>query len=343
MERRALRRDTNGITVLREQRVPLEADLQQAFVQHPDALPASDLGLGPLVSIGWELDLGAGPMDQLAVDASGQLVVTEYKKGTENPDVRHVIAQLLDYGSALWRTPVEALERHCAENGQCSLVEPGISLADHVAAVGPEEIDVDRFNAGLRDCLDDGSFVFLYIARDLDARTRRVLTYLAEGPRLRFFALEVDWFAATDGTAVLVPRVAYVPAAVAAGETPKPPPDPAVGVLIELIDGLAAEFGLPGFRAETGRRWGTTAVLGVYRTSTGVSVNLPEIEIAAGEKVRAEVRSELERLFPDHRLAPAYPYLRPQAVLDRWDAFAVLVSALFEAVARSEPSIACQP
>jgi hypothetical protein len=45
MVRRALRRDDQGFTMLSEQRIPLEADLQEAFVHHPDLFPAEDLGL----------------------------------------------------------------------------------------------------------------------------------------------------------------------------------------------------------------------------------------------------------------------------------------------------------
>jgi len=145
-----------------------------------------------------------------------------------------------------------------------------------------------------------------------------VLTNLAEGPRLRFFAIEVDWVAATDGTAVLVPRVAYVPADVAGGPTPEPPADPAVGKLIDLIDQLATRCHVRRYRASTGRRWGNPAVLGVYRTSTGGSVNLPEVSAVAGDEARTELRAGLEAIFPDQRLAPEYPYLQPSVVLDRW-------------------------
>jgi hypothetical protein len=43
--------------------------------------------------------------------------VVEFKRGSENPDVRKVVAQLLDYGSSLWRLPFEELERRCVAAG----------------------------------------------------------------------------------------------------------------------------------------------------------------------------------------------------------------------------------
>ena len=73
---------------------PTEAVLHSAIAAHPEVLPSEDLGLGPLVALGQELDFGHGPLDLLAVDATGRLAVIEFKRGTENPDVRKVIAQL---------------------------------------------------------------------------------------------------------------------------------------------------------------------------------------------------------------------------------------------------------
>src|SRR5687767_3399782 len=60
----------------------------------------------------------------LAADRQGRLAIIEFKKGPENPDVRRVVAQLLDYGSALWQMSVEELTRRCRLTGD---------LATHVA------------------------------------------------------------------------------------------------------------------------------------------------------------------------------------------------------------------
>lgn len=340
-ERRALRRDSNGISVLREQRIPLEADLQEAFVKHPDALPASDLNLGPLTSIGWEIDFGAGPIDQLAVDSRGQLVIVEFKKGTENSDVRKVVAQLLDYGSSLWRTSIDELQETCRNNGAYSLLGEQESIADHVTAVTSGSVDTEEFQRNLLACLEGGTFVFLYVVRDLDKGTRRVLTYLAEGAGMRFYAVEVDYFGGDDKSAILVPRIAYIPASVAAGEAPAPAPDPAVVEVTNRIEALAAETGVTGFRSETGRRWavGTQTLLGVYTTSSGVNVWLPEIATVAGQKAADDVRKRLQALFPDRRLPAMYPAFSPSDFLERWErGGAEIVRSLFNAVVAADTS-----
>ena len=138
----------------------------------------------------------------LAADRQGRIAIIEFKKGPENPDVRKVVAQLLDYGSALWQTTVEELSR------LCHLTD---SLATHVErALDEEEFDPDAFESGLQGTLSNGDFVYFYVARVLDSRTRRVLTYLGDGVRLPFIAVEADRF--VDGeTAVVAPRPAFVP------------------------------------------------------------------------------------------------------------------------------------
>jgi hypothetical protein len=119
--------------------------------------------------------------------------------------------------------------------------------------------DPDAFQAGIEAVLDSGEFVFLYVARDLDERTRRIMTYLAEGPRMKFFAVEVDYFRAGDGpAAVLVPRTAFVPSWVA---EPSPPPGsstaapPEFHQLLSLMDAFAAERGLMAKTSKRGRNY----------------------------------------------------------------------------------------
>ena len=245
------------MTVAIESRFGSEEDLHSAVAAHPDVLPAEDVGLGLLVPLANELDLGHGPIDLLCADATGRLVIVEFKRGSENPDVRKVVAQVLDYGASLWRVSYGDLEQGCA---RCA---PGFegSLADHVAdrlaELGQSEFDAEGFRRGVADVLDSGGFVFMYVGRDLDPRTKRIMTFLAEGPRMEFFAVEVDYFVSEGGdTEVLVPRTAFVPSWAAAGspgerdkaalpiEERLAEAPVAVREAIRLMDGLAEDLGL---------------------------------------------------------------------------------------------------
>lgn len=199
MQRRILRLDGGEVSVATEARFESEKRLHRAIAAHPEVLPSEELGFGTLVPVANELDLGSGPLDLLATDAQGRLAIVEFKRGSENPDVRKVAAQVLDYGAYLWRLGYEELEQRCRS------LEPGYddALADHVEErldrLGETSFDPDGFRNGVTTCLDTGNFAFLYVGRDLDERTRRIMTYLAEGARMAFFAIEVDYFHAGDG------------------------------------------------------------------------------------------------------------------------------------------------
>jgi hypothetical protein len=282
--RRILQLDGAKISVSAESRFDSERDLHDAIAAHPEVLPSEDLGLGSLVALGTELDFGAGPLDLLAADPQGRIVIVEFKRGTENPDVRKVVAQVLDYGASLWRASYDEVGRRCA--GTDGPAAPDLAA---IAAAACSRLDVpfdpDAFQAGVEAVLDSGEFVFLYVGRDLDERTRRIMTYLAEGPRMRFFAVEVDYFRAGDGpSAVLVPRTAFVPSWVTE-------PSPAAGSsaatlasappefrrLLSLMDEFAAVRGLIARVTKTGR------IYQLRQTPEGAK-NTPGVGIYSGGK-----------------------------------------------------------
>src|SRR5215207_2874732 len=71
-------------------------------------IPSDDLGLdGDLLVLGRETALASGRIDLLCLARSGDLVLIEFKTGPQNPDFRHALAQLVDYGSDLWRLSLE--------------------------------------------------------------------------------------------------------------------------------------------------------------------------------------------------------------------------------------------
>ena len=298
---------------------PSELVLHQAIASHPDVLPHDDFGIGPLVAVANELDLGSGPIDLLCVDASGELAIVEFKRGTENADVRKVVAQLLDYASSLWRTDLSQLEeraRSCA---------PGFvgTLAEHVeAGLGGSgtSFDLTAFEQGLRRRLESGDFVFVYVARDLDERTSRIMTYLGEGARLRMFAVEVDYFASPDGDSqALVPRAAFVPSHVTAPEPSRrsvhplsaQPPD--VQALVLAVDRVAASRGWAILDAPTGRAYRPAdgdSSLGIYwGSSRGVEFNLTSIREILGDGPADSFIATLEEFSGQRVTATAWPHL----------------------------------
>jgi hypothetical protein len=110
--RRVLVRTLDGLALdLAETPAPNEEHLQEVMKDHPNLLPIDDLGIsGPLLVVGRETTLASGSIDLLGVVPSGDVVLIEFKTGPQNPDFRHALAQLIDYGSDLWGSSLEEFD-----------------------------------------------------------------------------------------------------------------------------------------------------------------------------------------------------------------------------------------
>jgi RecB family endonuclease NucS len=112
MPRRILRIDAGVASVAREARFESEEQLHRTISEHPEVLPSEDVDVGPLVALANELDLGAGPIDLLAADAHGRLVIVEFKRGTG----RRLISERYDYernvAELIRRQPKQTIRGH---------------------------------------------------------------------------------------------------------------------------------------------------------------------------------------------------------------------------------------
>ena len=96
--------------LIAETAVPTEAELHEVLMRHPELVPATDLGFGRMVTIGFETNLASGSADLVLVDDSGRICLVEVKKAG-NPDTRRVVAQVMDYAAALWGLTIEEFDR----------------------------------------------------------------------------------------------------------------------------------------------------------------------------------------------------------------------------------------
>ena len=116
VERHALDVSGTRMSLATEARFVSEQQLHDAVAEFPETHPPRAIRTGPIDGARVEFPCAAGYIDLLLVDEFGRLVVCEVKKGAENTDVRRVIAQMLDYGAALWQTDIDAFETavaHC--------------------------------------------------------------------------------------------------------------------------------------------------------------------------------------------------------------------------------------
>lgn len=95
--------------------VQLEDVLEETLVQRPDMLEPE------LQLVGRQTPASGGALDLLGVDASGQLVVFELKRGTL---ARDAVTQCIDYGSWLAEQDITELAKHISEHSGTGGIEP---------------------------------------------------------------------------------------------------------------------------------------------------------------------------------------------------------------------------
>lgn len=162
-----------------------EHHLQEVMKNSPTLLPVDDLGIsGPLLVVGREASVASGSIDLVGAVPSGDLVLVEFKTGPQNPDFRHALAQLVDYGSDLWGMTVEEFDKgivqrylegpHCPPAWEACQTLAG--LADQ--AWPTDEFDWDEFTDRLAKVLGDGDFHYVVAAQKFTPQMTRTLDYL---------------------------------------------------------------------------------------------------------------------------------------------------------------------
>lgn len=198
--------------VVSESVIPSEELLHKVLMGHPSLVPATDLGFGRTVTVGYETHLASGYADLILADDEGQLCLVEVKK-EGNTDTRRVIAQLMDYAAGLWGMTLEQFETQVLR----PMLEPAdrrdrrTFLTEKLFGTGEEPDEAaDRLLERLAETLRSGAFSLVVAAPLIPEGIQRVIEYLnARG--LSLYGLEVSYFAGE--VEVFVPRIVAKPTA----------------------------------------------------------------------------------------------------------------------------------
>ena len=163
--------------------------LQELIHRHPGCLPMDQIepGIGHLIPVCLELPLRVGAVDNLLLTPEGDLVMVEVKLW-RNPEARRkVVAQVLEYATALFELEYSELERAVKKadfNGGES-PERLYDLVDGADAL-PENEFVDRINRNLRE----GRIVVLIVGDGIRTDAEALVTGLQAHANFHFtFAL----------------------------------------------------------------------------------------------------------------------------------------------------------
>lgn len=176
-----------------------ELTLQEILLANPQLIPAEDLGFDQdLLVVGRETSLAAGYIDLLCLASTGDLVLIELKTGKQNPDFRHALAQVIDYGSDLWHMSLEDFDRGVVQaylaSRHRSAPVGASSLRELIATTAwqLEPSGLEALESRLSEVLMSGDFTFVVVAQHFTPSMESSVAYLNDvATRGRYFLIEL--------------------------------------------------------------------------------------------------------------------------------------------------------
>ena len=183
-----------------------EAALQAYVTANPEALPLGEINESiRLLVLAREFPTNSGPIDALGIDQDGVLYIIETKL-YKNPDKRRVLAQVLDYGAALWRHGADLtefasrLEPLVAKQFEIGLTE---KLSEFFG-IAPEA--TAELMDGAHACLREGRFRFVVLMDTIDDRLKDLILFVNQNSQFDVYGVELEYYR-HEGYEILIPRL----------------------------------------------------------------------------------------------------------------------------------------
>lgn len=183
-----------------------EEELQRYIYDNPEIIPISEIKEeAKLLILSREFPTNSGAIDALGIDQDGEVYIIETKL-YKNSDKRRVIAQVLDYGAALFfhgqssESFFELVEKDVQRKFEMSWEEKAQSFfALDGEAVGQLQEDI---TSNLRE----GRFRFIILMDDLEDRLKDLIKYLNMNSNFTVYGVELDYYQFQEYQIVL-PRI----------------------------------------------------------------------------------------------------------------------------------------
>jgi len=180
--------------------------LQSYIHENPHAIPLEELRDDLRLSVlAREVPTESGAIDAIAVDDEGVVYLIETKL-YRNPDKRQVLAQILDYGAALWARAGSGAELLALIERPCQQ-QTGLSVREKLAAdLLLDDQDVDEVLEQARERFEEGTFRFVVLMDRIHDRLKTLLRFVNENSRFAVLGVELDFYQ-DDDIEILIPRL----------------------------------------------------------------------------------------------------------------------------------------
>ena len=168
-----------------------EDSLQEYIYNNPEVIPIDEIEDGlKLFIAAREFQVGSGRIDALGFDQRGNIYVIETKLA-RNSDKREVVAQVLDYGAALWgnldaQTFFDSLSEYTKQRYDKTFSE---SLADYYALDNSVEI-LDQ----IKNNLASGNIRFIVMMDEIEPHLKDLVRFINQNSKYDVYALETSMY-----------------------------------------------------------------------------------------------------------------------------------------------------
>lgn len=195
----------NGWRPLGDWRYASEEELERLLLGKPDLIAPERVEVRTV----WARQLSrlGNALDLVGVGSDGSVTIVECKLGRNREERREVVAQVLEYASALWQMPVdEFLSAFTARTE--GRRDPGEALSKGASTTQPGPFDLAEWRRLLAENLRLGRFRLIIAVDDMSHGLKRIVDYVNARGRgeLKFVALALRRYG-TEGEGVIVPEL----------------------------------------------------------------------------------------------------------------------------------------
>jgi len=183
-----------------------EGYLQRYINDNPESIPLNEIKEDvEVLVLAREFETKSGPIDILMTDKESEIYIIETKL-YKNPDKRKVLAQVMDYGAALWKGYsnsddfINDIDNKISKDYNTSL----ITKLQQVFKIG-EETALEIIE-NLKNNLSEGFFKFLVLMDKLDDRLKDLILYMNQNSKFDIYSVELKMYK-YENLEIVIPKI----------------------------------------------------------------------------------------------------------------------------------------
>ena len=183
-----------------------EEYLQEYIHDNPESIPLYDIKEDiKVLIVAKEFNTNSGPLDVLGIDMDGEIYIIETKL-YKNPDKRQVVAQVLDYGAAMWKeysNPDEFISKinHGINNTGGTNLNQRIKDFYNIA----EDAEANIVE-NIKNNLSEGVFKFVVLMDTLPDRLKDLILFMNQNTKFDIYAVEMELYKHND-LEIMIPKL----------------------------------------------------------------------------------------------------------------------------------------